>query len=974
MLLAGAGLLALGGLSSSCGGGGSSSGGPGEVAPILISAVVSDATPSSGDTLTLSFSADITLATGVLLNDSDVSLSGSGSLGTVALGPVRLTARSVQVTLGAGVSLNPGTTTIALANGQDAVLDGSGNALTDTTTVTVGSSDGERPSISLFTANDVPGVLSGAGAQGGTLLLPRQLFTIAANYSDVSSSVDPSKTVLTADAVVRADGQDRGIGTNLAGLLTSSSSTTSATWTVGSNDLFPVATVTLTLTVTDTSGNVSVPETLVVRVAEATNALRPFENGQTWYIDLTRDVDSYSQSGTLLSIVAPSTPNSTADFLEELIILGLRSATPISNVSGSKDSNEVVLDLFKAELLEQLGLLYSGSGVAFTFGLPGTFPNGQYTVAYEALGFSIMAVGSNPVPKSASSGTTPGTSPLGLAIYDENNTTQDNNSLEDASSRLGVFPMALIQASINGPGSAAFRVVFDPFIKNRGTPIGEDGGDAARLQNILAQGSVSDGRDGAIRTAIDYYARFLAVVIAHECGHSVGLVANDAQPKGLFGGIGAFGGSSGHIDLSGTSVFPAGAQEVMKAAISFTEAQSASTAFNPLIQSYLAMSGMYDTSLPAGAVLGGGRCGLPSLLGATNGGVANGGAATSGAASGRGPATAANATARVSDPWRGSQENPLHPVRYDLAWQEATDVVLARVVRRGLRQELRVLETLRGEARNKIRLYSLDGTGAHERVFVSAEPWLVFLRESPAGAVLLQHDAVQTRVRSDAHWARLRQTLTALEGLRIASEGARPSKRDVTPKTGATNPGPSGGQSSERSLVTPDRFAPPAQELRAATHEALALAFALRGVEPAAASALFAAIAARPAARAAVLPLEGEALAQLSADARLAPAIRETALHLASESAPLAAMQVLPAILRGEDAPRYARSAAGVVLRGMPGQAAAWWSAMLADPNMNREAAVIALDATPGVEAWRSVELLRAQRQFAGELRQLRRR
>ena len=84
------------------------------------------ATPAAADRLQLFLSEDVVLAPGALLTDLDVTLS-SGTLGAVAMAPTLLNTRTVVVTLGSGVSFTPGSTTITIGSGNDAIADLTGN-------------------------------------------------------------------------------------------------------------------------------------------------------------------------------------------------------------------------------------------------------------------------------------------------------------------------------------------------------------------------------------------------------------------------------------------------------------------------------------------------------------------------------------------------------------------------------------------------------------------------------------------------------------------------------------------------------------------------------------------------------------------------------------------------------------------------------------------------------------------------------
>jgi hypothetical protein len=122
---------------------------------------------------------------------------------------------------------------------------------------------------------------------------------------------------------------------------------------------------------------------------------------------------------------------------------------------------------------------------------------------------------------------------LGLALFDPSNATQnDNCQTAFQGVRLGVFVHTILDNSngFGGPSTTLFRQTYDPLRSELlGTPVGS--ADAARLA-----GSVVDSRTTVINNAISRMARFIAVVLAHEAGHSMGLVKNGAMPTGLYGG------------------------------------------------------------------------------------------------------------------------------------------------------------------------------------------------------------------------------------------------------------------------------------------------------------------------------------------------------------------------------------------------------------------------------------------------------
>jgi len=569
-------LIALAGCS------GSSGGGPSSAAPVIVTASFSGAgaTPAAGDTLVLAFSTTITLATGELLTDADVALSTGDTLGTITVAPTLLSSNTLSLTLGTGVNFTPGTSTIALGEGNNVVggTDTAPQAGGDP--ITIATSDGVAPTVSNVTVAMIDDELNGTGAAGGTLQVPVNGWNLDLTYAD-NSAIATTQTVITANVSVSTTTGTQLAGTNLRPFLTEvSASNTAATYTVPTTVQFPPTTVTLTVIISDVSGLSSTPTTFTVAVRAFNNALQPFETNvnpsQVWFLDFSRDLESYTTSaisgGFQVNVVAGS--NGTGDFEDLLRILGLTSATPIANVSGGMNSNEVAIDRLKTNLLADLAAFYNGANVTFTLTQPGGSFGGSTSVTYDSLGYSAISIGG--------ASTTSGV--LGLAIFDPSNTTQNDNTVTDFDGeRLGVFLHTIVNSGMGPPSSSSFRTTFDVFSPDQGgTPIGDDAQDGNRLL-----GTVGDARETAIDTALADLAQFLATVTAHECGHSVGLVVNGAMPNGLYGNdsVNFPGSANGHI--RNASLFPAGSTNIMSPSLSYSTATNASTEFNTLNKAYL---------------------------------------------------------------------------------------------------------------------------------------------------------------------------------------------------------------------------------------------------------------------------------------------------------------------------------------------------------------------------------------------------
>ncbi len=561
----------------SSGGGGSS-----DLSPTMLTAafVGAGSTPVAGDTLVLTFSKDVSLVSGALFDDADVMLSGNATLGSVSTAPSQIGARTISVTLGAGVAFTPGTTTIAFGPADDAVRDSVGLFGSGGTPIPIGTSDGSAPTLSNLTIAAIDGALNGTGNAGGTLQVPANGWTIDLTFSD-NGAIDNARTLITASVPVGTGVGTQTAGANLLPFLTAVTATnTGASYRVPSTTTFPDGPLTLGCVVVDASGLASNAATFAASVRAFTTALQPFETTpnpqQVWFLDFSRDVESFTtssiQNGVSVDVTAGASGRS--DFEDILHVLGLNAAVPIPNVQNGQDSNQVAIARFQQAMLTELAALYSGTNVLFTTTQPGGSFGNQSSVPYDQLGFSRISI--------AGSSVTAGV--LGIAIFDPSNATQNDDTRTDfQGERLGVFLHTIADSGMGPPSSSAFRLTFGPLAPAlSGIAIGNDAQDGARLTGML-----NDSRRNQIDTAIDDLARFAAVIAAHECGHSMGLVRDGAMPNGLYGGDATNfpGSTTGHIRTP--LLFPAGATNVMSPALSYSAAIHPQTAFNRLNLAYL---------------------------------------------------------------------------------------------------------------------------------------------------------------------------------------------------------------------------------------------------------------------------------------------------------------------------------------------------------------------------------------------------
>lgn len=570
----------------SCSGGGGGSGAD-ALAPTLVGAAfVGGSSPAPGDTLLLTFSEGMRTAIGATVGSAEFALSGGDTLGTATTVQSQPTTTTMVLLLGTGVTFTPGTTTLDFASTNATIADAGGNSGDPGAAITIEGSDGAAPTIDRLTVAAIDQALNGTGPAGGTLQVPQNLFPIDLAFTDTGSpgsplGVDAARTQITASVAVLTSGQSRPAGTNLTPFLTAgAASTTAARFSVPATVILPAGPLTFTVVVVDGGGLASTAATFDVTVRAFTDALRPFETTvnaqQVWFLDTSRDVESFSTltAAGVTSIEVTTGASGRSDFLDVLHVMGLQTTTP--QTGSGTDSNIEALDLLRNRILAELAGFYAGCNVSFTW----TQPTGNFgttsSFSYGSFGYSQICLGGAFDATSAV---------LGVAQFDPNNTRQNNNCLlEDGTNpRLGVFLHTIADGGFRSSAGTTFRVLFNQLAPALGgNPIGTVAND---LQRLL--GTQSDGRAALIEVAVEDIARYLAVVLAHECGHSHGLVQNGAQPTGLYGNdtVNFPSSTNGHIRTP--LLFPNGGINIMSPSLSYTLATDPNTAFNSLNLAYL---------------------------------------------------------------------------------------------------------------------------------------------------------------------------------------------------------------------------------------------------------------------------------------------------------------------------------------------------------------------------------------------------
>jgi hypothetical protein len=164
------------------------------------------------------------------------------------------------------------------------------------------------------------------------------------------------------------------------------------------------------------------------------------------------------------------------------------------------------------------------------------------TSSNSTRGFSEMELGGDTGPNSSGTGAF-GT--VGIAFIDTRNRRDEANLNSGSSAGLndGIFVINLFKFSMNSSVSLSAwgtRVLGNFQAAKGGTPIGQHADDGTVLAGSFDRASggntqAQNDRYDAIFDAIEVSALAVSSVVAHEIGHSTGLVPDGAPKTGLFG-------------------------------------------------------------------------------------------------------------------------------------------------------------------------------------------------------------------------------------------------------------------------------------------------------------------------------------------------------------------------------------------------------------------------------------------------------
>lgn len=279
---------------------------------------------------------------------------------------------------------------------------------------------------------------------------------------------------------------------------------------------------TLTVSANDLSGNLGQSNVVSFEVDAPSSAAMPFERTQVVWVRMDLDRD---QSGE-------------PDFAEDMLRLGLNTA------GDPHGTNDYMSELLQNGILAKASHIYhrdqrsepiDGDSVQLRFSShePILLPHMQI-----ALG------GLDPEGDTSRSYGAESTGVLGRAYYDYRNSNLTERNTTN-SPGLGVFPaeMFLYQTHIHAQVYPSFQTRFAskflPLCPDMGgTPAGSDPLDPIVLNASFDYDSANSSeraRFTTVMNAAEDWSAAMGVILAHEVGHSIGLVAPGPMPNGLFG-------------------------------------------------------------------------------------------------------------------------------------------------------------------------------------------------------------------------------------------------------------------------------------------------------------------------------------------------------------------------------------------------------------------------------------------------------
>jgi len=371
-----------------------------------------------------------------------------------------------------------------------------------------------------------------------------------------------------------------------------------ATWRVPENLSFPTGPNLLQASLGGADGTLLARTAYRFDVYPLDPYVDPFPVRKQWLLLFDRDgwTTSWHREGVRVVIESEKAPNGIPDFDEALAIAGLHGEE-----TGAGSDNVRRGDVVGANAIVRAMIAERVRGLVRAFFCIGA--DGTRTEDSVDIEFWLATDPGAPSPGSfAEDGllsliAVGGDGDLyGQAEVDWNN--QQANDLTDLDE--GLFVTNLLRLVIHTPVAWA---ALGPFLPEVGTPVGECDLDAVVLAEefdpVRCIRPRLKHRYNALQRAVDLTAQAIAAGVAHETGHSLGLVPNGFPPQGLFGGEPGveFAGprtTPSHLDTPGNNLMAAG----IHGAGSWRMIDLSMPFFNQLNLAYLQRRLVYCPQLP----------------------------------------------------------------------------------------------------------------------------------------------------------------------------------------------------------------------------------------------------------------------------------------------------------------------------------------------------------------------------------------
>jgi len=440
------------------------------------------------------------LAASVLL----AGACGSGGGGAEVLGTPPPPGLSITTTSLPGGSVGVAYHTILAATGAQGAVQWtvtSGSLPPGLTLASTGACAGTPTANGVFSfdvraADDVTTATATLGINVGTLTLGA---TAGLTFGDAWTKAPVTLSTNGQTGTVTFSIQSNQSG---GGLSNENGATGAATWTPGPTG---GAGVTDRIRATDTGSGLTVDLDLDVMPDPTGAHTAGFGSSDVWWIDTS------SQSGGHAY---------ASDYHKALADVGLRA--PGSTDATGTEADQIAALWIRVEIMRQLNPMFlrnadgsEGTGLAITLPLdePGagyTKPSPASTLSGSPTRYSQMAI---------THGTMSGV--VGTAFLDGTNNSSHENDTTSGSTELGVFTNQI---------TPIFNSAYSNTLDNN--PI--TNADVDALRALLYELPSPGGRYTLIRNIGRGFARTLAAVLAHEIGHSLGLVhTTPSQPGSI---------------------------------------------------------------------------------------------------------------------------------------------------------------------------------------------------------------------------------------------------------------------------------------------------------------------------------------------------------------------------------------------------------------------------------------------------------